>query len=434
MSEQATLGAVLLDNRVLDEVLDEVAAEDFADERHRWVLEGMSALGSRGEPIDILTLRDELGRAGSLTRVGIDYLAELTTACPAATSAVHYARRVAEQATRRRLGQAGRDIAALAEDADGEVEQLVAQAEAAVLGVSPERQGRQEEHILAGVRAAWSEMERDIGRRVFVTGIPTGFTPLDRFTGGWQAQELTVLGARPSVGKTSLGLGFARRAAAAGFAVWVYSLEMSRKAVHQRVLIDEAGVDGWRLRTGRSDAVAYQRIARAISTIEGWRLWIDDTPSLSVATLRHRVRRRVAEKRCDLVIVDYLGLMSPRVSDQRASQEVKVGNIALDLKALAKSTGVPMIACCQLSRASENRADRRPQLSDLRDSGNIEAHADLCMLLYREGMNNPEVDASLTKLIVAKNRNGPVGDVDLIFLGEQCGFVEPYRSSAAPIG
>lgn len=427
-AEQSLLGSLILDDRALGQVREMLDADDFGDARHGAIWRAACSLADRGEAIDVVTLRCELERAGQLGG-GIDYLAELATVTPAATSVRHYARIVVDLATRRRLEQAGMDIAGLARDADAVTADLVAGAEARILGVVRERNHREAVSIADGLSETWSSLERSLGRRQFVTGVPTGFTDLDRSTQGWQPGELVIIAARPSVGKTAFALNSARCAAKTHPTV-VFSLEMSRDALLQRMLCSEACVDSFLLKTGGADASVFQRIARAMDRLRALSLLIDDTAALSLALLRHRARRMVSEGRCALLVVDYLQLMH---ANRREGRVQEVSDISAGLKAIAREFNIPVIAISQLSRESEKRHDRRPQLSDLRDSGTIEQDADVVLMLYREGMHNQEVDKTLTKLIVAKNRNGPVGEIDLYFIAEQTAFREPHRAREEPV-
>ena len=254
--------------------------------------------------------------------------------------------------------------------------------------------------------------------------MPTNFSKLDTLTQGLQPGELIILAARPAVGKTSFALNIARNAAVlAGRPVVVFSLEMSRQSLVQRLICSEAHVDSYMLRTGQADSMAFQKIAKAMDTLTHADLWIDDSPGLAINTLRARARRMKAQHKIELIVIDYLQLMQGGRRDSRVQE---VSDISSGLKAIAKELDVPVLALSQLSRAAEQRENKRPQLSDLRDSGSIEQDADVVLFLYREGMHNREIDKGKTELIVAKNRNGPVDDLPLVFIAEQTAFREPY--------
>ena len=282
-------------------------------------------------------------------------------------------------------------------------------------------------NIAPVVREWWDTLEHRIENKQLVTGVPTNFSKLDALTQGLQPGELIILAARPSVGKTSLALNIARNAAVlAGRPVVVFSLEMSRQSLVQRLICSEAHVDAYMLRTGQADSMAFQQIAKAMDTLTHADLWIDDSPALAINSLRARARRMKAQYKIELIVIDYLQLMQGGRRDSRVQE---VSDISSGLKAIAKELDVPVLALSQLSRESERRENKRPQLSDLRDSGSIEQDADVVLFLYREGMHNREIDRAKTELIVAKNRNGPIDDLPLVFIAEQTAFREPYLAA-----
>ena len=429
-AEQSVLGALMLDQNAAAHVRDLLQPQDFYEERHGHVFGAAVALSDRGEPIDIVTLRNELERNGTLARSGgIDYIAELSTVTPAATSVRHYAAIVLEHALRRRLIAAGQAIAESGFDDRLSGEAATELAEQRVFRIATSRTTTEASHLGPLLRQTWADLETKLGRPSFITGVPTNFPSLDRMTSGLQPSELVILAARPSVGKTAFAVQVARNAAVlAQQGVAVFSLEMSKDALVQRLLCSEARLDSFLLRTGQADAAAFQRVARAMDTLTKAPLWIDDTPALTITALRSRARRMRAQHDVRLIVVDYLQLMHGGRTESRVQE---VSEISAGLKAIAKELEVPVLALSQLSRESERRADRRPQLSDLRDSGTIEADADVVLFLYREGMHNHDVDRSQTTLIVAKNRNGPVGDVDgMVFEAGTTSFHEPRPRGA----
>jgi len=419
----------MLDQNAAAHVRDLLQPGDFYEERHGHVFRAAVALSDRGEPIDIVTLRNELERNGTLARSGgVDYISELSTVTPAATSVRHYAAIVVEHALRRRLIAAGQEIAESGFDDRLSGEAATELAEQRVFRIATTRTVTDASPLGPLLRDTWAQLEQKLGRQSFITGVPTNFPSLDRMTSGLQPGELVILAARPSVGKTACAVQIARNAAVlAEQGVAVFSLEMSKEALVQRLLCSESRVDSFQLRTGQADAATFQRIARAMDTLTRAPLWIDDTPGLTISALRSRARRMRAQSKVQLIVVDYLQLMHGGGGGGRSESRVQeVSEISAGLKAIAKEIEVPVLALSQLSRESERRADRRPQLSDLRDSGTIEADADVVLFLYREGMHNPEVDRSQTTLIVAKNRNGPVGDVDgMVFHAGTTSFSEP---------
>jgi replicative DNA helicase len=425
-AEQSVLGALMLDHNAVATVRDVLQPHDFYAEKHRHIFSAALDLSDRGEPIDPITLRAQLERAGNLSRSGgVEYIAELSIVTPTAASVRHYADIVVEHAIRRRLIEAGGDVASLGFDDTLPVQEAMDRAEQRVFNISEQRRTTEATHIAPVLKETWSQLETLLGGQKFITGVPTNFSELDNVTQGLQSGELIILAARPSVGKTSFALNLARNAAVLGKKpVAIFSLEMSKESLVQRLLCSEAHVDSFLLKTGQADAAAFSRIAQAMDRLTQAELWIDDTPALSISALRSRARRMRAQHGIALVIVDYLQLMHGGRQESRVQE---VSDISSGLKSIAKELQIPVVALSQLSRESERRTDRRPQLSDLRDSGSIEQDADIVLFLYREGMHNQEIDKSQTLLIVSKNRNGPVRDIDLVFVADQTTFKEPYR-------
>ncbi len=427
-AEQAVLGSLLLDPDAINLVRDELEPEDFYAEKHAHIYRAAVALADAGEPIDVLTLRNRLeggpgvGRAG-----GVAYIGELSLYSPTAASVKHYADIVIGHALRRRLITAGTEVARVGYDATMTVQDAIDRAEQQVFNVGEQRRSSEATHIAPIVRETWTVLEERLQQRKLVHGVPTNFSKLDALTQGLQPGELIVLAARPSVGKTAFALNIARNAAViARKPVVVFSLEMSKQALVQRLICSEASVDSYLLRTGQADSLAFQRIAKAMDTLTQADLWIDDTPALSISQLRSRARRMKAQNGIALVVIDYLQLMHGGRQESRVQE---VSDISSGLKAIAKELDVPVLALSQLSRESERRENKRPQLSDLRDSGSIEQDGDVVLFLYREGMHKPDVDRSKTELIVAKNRNGPVAELELVFIASQTAFREPYLDS-----
>ncbi len=325
-------------------------------------------LSDRGEPIDPITLRTQLERAGTFSRSGgVEYIAELSTITPTAASVKYYADIVAEKALRRRLIEAGGRVTEAGFDDNLRVEEALDSAEQIVFRISDQRSTNEATHIAPVLKETWSQLETLLGGQKFITGVPTNFSELDNVTQGLQSGELIILAARPSVGKTSFALNLARNAAVLGKKpVAIFSLEMSKESLVQRLLCSEAHVDSFLLKTGQADAAAFSRIAQAMDRLTQAELWIDDTPALSISAMRSRARRMRAQHGIALVIVDYLQLMHGGRQESRVQE---VSDISSGLKSIAKELQIPIVALSQLSRESERRTDRRPQLSDLRDSG-----------------------------------------------------------------
>jgi replicative DNA helicase len=427
-AEQAVLGGILLDRDAMAAVRDVLEPDDFYAERHAVLYRAALALDDRGEAIDTVTLRDQLDRGPGIGRAGgMDYIAELTLGVPSAASVRHYADIVISHALRRRLIQAGSEVSRLGFDNTTAVQEAIDQAEQTVFRIGEDRRGSDVRNIAPVVREWWDTLEKRIENKQLVTGVPTNFSKLDALTQGLQPGELIILAARPAVGKTSFALNIARNAAVlAGRPVVIFSLEMSRQSLVQRLICSEAHVDAYMLRTGQADSMAFRQIAQAMDTLTHADLWIDDSPGLAINTLRARARRMKAQHQIALIVIDYLQLMQ---GGRRDSRTQEVSDISSGLKAIAKELEVPVLALSQLSRESERRENKRPQLSDLRDSGSIEQDADVVLFLYREGMHNREIDKAKTELIVAKNRNGPVDDLPLVFIAEQTAFREPYLAA-----
>jgi replicative DNA helicase len=424
-AERAALGCILIDQDAIGVVRETLLPEDFYAERHAHLYRAAVALADRGEPIDVITLQDQLERGPGVGRAGgLDYIAELSLVVPTAASVKHYADIVIAHSLRRRLITAGGAVTRLGFDAATPIADAIDTAEQVVFRVGEQRRDTEATHIAPLVKETWALLEERIKDKRVLHGVPTNFAKLDMLTQGLQKGELIILAARPSVGKTSFALNIARNVAVlARRPVVVFSLEMSKQSLVQRLICSEARVDSYLLRTGQADAQAFQRIAQAMDSLTQADLWIDDTPSLSINTLRARARRMKAQHGIELLVVDYLQMMEGGRQESRVQE---VSDISAGLKSIAKELDIPVLALSQLSRESERRENKRPQLSDLRDSGSIEQDADVVLFLYREGMHKPDVDRGKTDLLVAKNRNGPIDDLQLVFLPEQTAFREPY--------
>ena len=424
-AERAVLGSLMIDPAAIAEIRDVLEPADFYAERHALIYRAAVELADRGDPIDEVTLQSQLERGPGIGRAGgLDYITELTLEVPTAASVRHWAEIVINHALRRRLIAAGGEVARLGFDNSVSATDAIEDAEQRIFQIGQSRRGSEATHIAKLVHDTWEMLEERLQRKQLINGVQTNYGRLDGLTQGLQPQELIILAARPSVGKTSFALNIARNAAVlARVPVAIFSLEMSRQALAQRLICSEASVNSHVLRSGQASQLDFQRIAAAMDKLTQAELWIDDTPRLSIATLRARARRMKAQHGIGLVIIDYLQLMHGGRQESRVQE---VSDISSGLKAVAKELDVPVLALSQLSRASEQRTDRRPQLSDLRDSGSIEQDADVVLFLYREGMHKPDVDRNRTELIVAKNRNGPTDDIELIFNPEQTTFREPY--------
>jgi replicative DNA helicase len=422
-AEQAVLGSLLLDRDAIVQVASFLRAEDFYREAHGLVYQAIVDLHERREPADFVTLCDELERHEQLEAVGgRAYLTALVNAVPTAIHVEHYAGIVERTATLRRLIQAASQIAALAYEEAEDVDQVVDQAEQIIFGVSERRITRDLIPIKQFLKEYYDRIEELTRQSDELIGIPTGFEDLDKLLGGLQRSDLIVVAGRPGMGKTSLALSIAHNAAR-NKNVGIFSLEMAGEQVVQRLISAETGIDSQRLRLGRIYEDEWPNFIQATGLLSETSIFIDDTPAISPLEMRTKARRLYAEHSLDLIIVDYLQLMRGGQRVENRVQEISL--ISRSLKALARELEVPVLAVSQLSRAVESRHDKRPVLSDLRESGAIEQDADVVMFIYRDEVYNEDTDTpNIADIIVAKHRNGPTGLVRLFFKKELAQFHE----------
>lgn len=423
-AEQAVLGAMLLDQDAALRAAELLDHAMFYKEAHRRLFRAMIALTEQRVVIDHVTLRDELIRRNDLEMAGgMEYIAELVDSVATAANLEHHARIVKDKAILRRLIEASTTTITEAYEAKLPTGELVDQAEARIFRISQERKA---EGFTRIKEMLWPTMERieslqKSGKSV--TGVPSGFTDLDEMTSGFQPTELVIVAARPSMGKTAFCLNIATQAAVDGYGVAIFSLEMSRESLVQRMLCAEARVDSQAVRRGMLKDRDFTQLARAAGVLQQCPVWIDDTPAITLLEMRSKARRLKSESELGMIIVDYLQLMrSPEYADNRVQE---VSDISRSLKALARELHVPVIALSQLSRASEQRGgDRRPQLSDLRDSGAIEQDADQVIFIHRPEYYDREDESKrgIAEVMLSKNRNGPTGDVTLRFTREYTRF------------
>ena len=419
-AEQAVLGAMLLDQDAALRAAELVEDWMFYREAHRRLFRAMLALTEQRTVIDHITLRDELLRRGELeTAGGLEYLAELVDAVPTAANIEFHSKIVKDKAILRRLIETSTSIITEAYDGHATANDLLDSAEAKIFQIS---QQRGDEGFTRIKEMLWPTMERietlqRSGKAV--TGVPSGFADLDEMTSGFQASELIIVAARPSMGKTAFCLNVTTQAAVDGFGVAVFSLEMSKEALVQRMLCAEARVDSQAVRRGSLRDPDFTRLARAAGILQSCPVWIDDSPALTLLEMRSKARRLKVENDVRLIVVDYLQLMrSPEYSENRVQE---ISDISRSLKGLARELDIPVIALSQLSRASEQRGgERRPILSDLRDSGAIEQDADVVLFIHRPEMYQKEDSEGnslegIAEVIVGKHRNGPTGTVSLYF-------------------
>lgn len=418
-AEQSVLGAMLIDREAVIAVSNKLVPEDFYSDKHQQLFAAMLSIYNRGEPVDPITVQDELAKAGILEAVGgLTYLTSLINLVPTTANVLQYAEIVEEKATLRRLQTAARRIVDDCYTSE-DVESTLQEAEKSIFAVTHRRSARGYVHIRDALVTAYGHLEYLYSSKGKTTGVPSGFLDLDRMTSGFQPSDLIIVAARPSVGKTAFTLNVARNAAVLAKAKVIYfSLEMSAEQLAMRLLAAEAAVDGHKLRTGQLQDQDWHRLGTALTTLADADLWIDDTPNCPLQEMRAKARRLAQENGLDLIIVDYLQLMSvPARPGQQSNRQQEISEISRSLKALARELRVPVIALSQLSRSVEQRQDKRPLLSDLRESGAIEQDADVVAFLFREDyydQNSEKKD--LVEVIVAKHRNGPLGSVELYFM------------------
>lgn len=425
-AEASLLGAILIDSDALVKIADIINSADFFDPKHQRIYEAITQLYERRSPIDVLTLADQLKNNGALDLVGGPaYLTELTNFVPTAAHVEQYADIVAQKALRRRLILASQEIVTLGYDESKALQELVEEAEMQLFQVS-EKHIKQSvfslETILAESFDRLDDLHKDKNK---IRGVPTGFRDMDDILAGLQRSDLFVLAARPSMGKTAFSLNLAHNVAALSKQpVLIFSLEMSKEQLVDRLLSIESGVDAWALRTGNLTDADFEKIGHAMGALSEAPIYIDDTPGITVSDLRTKARREAHQHPLGLIIIDYLQLMSGGSkfggSDNRVQE---VSEISRGLKGVARELNVPVIALSQLSRSVESRSPQIPQLADLRESGSIEQDADVVAFIYREDYYNPESERkNITDILIKKHRNGPTGGVELFFDKEKQRF------------
>jgi replicative DNA helicase len=426
-AEQCVLGGMLLSRDAISDVLDVIKATDHYRPAHQIVHETILDLYGRGEPADAITVAAELTKRGDIAKVGgAPYLHTLIASVPTAANAGYYARIVRERAILRRLVEVGTRIVQLGYAGDADADELVDRAQAEVYGVTERRVSDDYLPLADIMNDALVEIEA-IENRSTMTGVPTGFADLDHLTNGLHAGQMIVIAARPALGKSTMALDLARAASIKhGLTSVIFSLEMSRNEITMRLLSSESRVSLQAMRTGKMNQDDWSRLARRMGEIAQAPMFIDDSPNLSMMEIRAKCRRLKQQHDLRLVIVDYLQLMtSPRRVENRQQE---VSELSRSLKLLAKELNVPVVAVAQLNRSAELRGDKRPMLSDLRESGAIEQDADVVILLHREDAYEPESPrAGEADFIVAKHRNGPTTTVTVAFQGHYSRFVDMAR-------
>jgi replicative DNA helicase len=418
-AEASLLGAILIDSDAIVKIADMINADDFYDERHGHIYDAIKNLYDKHSPIDVLTLANELRNNGLVDTVGgPSYLTELTNFVPTAAHVMQYAEIVSTKAMRRKMIRASQDINDLSYNESEGLQALIEQAESRLFEVS-QKQVKQDivslEQVLSDSFERLDELHKDKGT---IRGVPTGYKDLDAILAGLQRSDLFILAARPSMGKTAMVLNLAHNVAVgASQPVLIFSLEMGKEQLVDRMLARESGVDAWALRTGNLTDADFEKIGQAMGTLSEAQIFIDDSPGITVSDMRTKARREAHQRPLGLIIVDYLQLMSGGSKFGSEGNRVQeISEISRGLKGIARELNVPLVALSQLSRSVESRNPQIPQLADLRESGSIEQDADVVAFLYREEYYNPDTERkNIMDVFIKKHRNGPTGGIELYF-------------------
>ena len=427
-AEQAVLGSMLTDKEAVNAAIESLKEDAFYRDENRIIFQAIVNLYSKSEPIDIITLKDELESMDKFEQVGgYEYLASLPDKVPTTANVQKYIKIVEEKSILRNLIKTANEIIELGYDPTEDVEDIMDGAEKKIFDIMQSKNQKGYTPIKDVLVESFTKLEELYNRKQHITGVPTGFAELDYKTAGLHGSELILVAARPAMGKTAFALNLATNAALRGNApVAIFSLEMSKDQLVNRILCSEAMVDSNKVRTGKLDEDDWVKLAGAIGPLSEAEMYIDDTPGISVMEIRTKCRKLKMEKNIGLVVIDYLQLVQG--NKRTASREQEISEISRSLKILAKEINVPVIALSQLSRAVEQRPDHRPMLSDLRESGAIEQDADIVMFLYRDDYYNKESEKKdIAEVIIAKQRGGQTGTVELLWMGNYTKFVNLER-------
>ncbi len=422
-AERSVLGAAMLDKDVLSEILEEVKAEDFYNENHKEIFQAIWELYRDNSPVDMLTVCEELKRRKALDMVGgRAYIATLTAEVPSTANAAEYAKIVAEKATLRQMIKTSEDITEKGYEAKMDAAEILDYAESGIFNIAQRRQKNDYAKIQDVLLENLRIIDEASKNKDKIVGIPTGFKELDEKTSGLQRSDLVIVAARPAMGKTAFALNIAQQSAVkAGSSVIIFSLEMGKEQLGQRLLAMQARVEMQKLKQGDLDRTDWDRISMAANDLNGTKIVIDDTPGISLMEMRNKCRRLKAEQGLDLVVVDYLQLM--KFDGKADSRQQEISAISRNMKLLAREMDCPVIVLSQLSRAPEQRPDKRPILSDLRESGSIEQDADIVIFLYRDDYYNPETETpGVCEINIAKHRSGPTGKIELTWVSRYTKF------------
>ena len=424
-AEQAVIGSMLTDKDAVISALEVLKEEDFYREDNRIIFSAMYNLYNRAEPIDIITVKSELETLGKFEKVGgYEYLTELPEKVPTTANALKYIKIVEEKSTLRSLIKTANEIIDLGYDPTEDVDDIMDNAEKKIFDIMQDKNQKGYLPLKDVLVESFNKLEELYNRKQYITGVPTGFSELDYKTAGFHNSDLILIAARPAMGKTAFALNIATNAAVrANVPVAIFSLEMSKEQLVNRILCSEAMVDSNKVRTGKLEENDWTKLAGAIGPLSEAEVYIDDTPGISVTEIRTKCRKLKLEKNIGMVVIDYLQLVQGS-NRRNGSREQEISEISRSLKILAKEIGVPVVALSQLSRAAEQRTDHRPMLSDLGESGAIEQDADIVMFLYRDDYYNKESEKKdIAEVIIAKHRGGSTGTIELLWLGNYTKFV-----------
>ncbi|MHB8481121.1 MAG: replicative DNA helicase [Nitrospiria bacterium] len=429
-AEQSVLGAILLENSAINKALEIIRVDDFYKETHRKIFSAMIDLSERNEGIDLITLTEQLKSKNELEAVGgTGYLSQLINVTPTSANVKFHSKIIHEKAVLRNLIFTAHEIESMCYELTEEVPDLIDLAEKKIFEISQEKIRSSFFPIKEIVKHSFEVIEKLYETKEGITGVPSGFKGLDKMTTGFQPSDLVIIAGRPSMGKTALALNIAQYAGVHRQAtVAIFSLEMSKEQLVLRMLCSEARVDAHKLRSGFLGREDWPKLTHAAGKITEARIFIDDTPAMSILEMRAKARRLKAEHQLHLIVVDYLQLMRGRGNADTREQEIS--DISRSLKSLAKELHIPVLALSQLSRAVESRNDKRPMLSDLRESGAIEQDADVVIFIYRDEVYHPnnEEKKGMAEINIGKQRNGPIGTVDLVYNNQYTRFDDPYLS------
>ena len=424
-AEQAVLGSMLTDKDAVISAIEVLKEDDFYRTDNKSIYEAIINLYNRAEPIDIITVKAELESLGKFEQVGgLEYLASLPDKVPTTANAMKYIKIVEEKSTLRNLIKTANEIIELGYDPTEDVSDIMEGAEKKIFNIMQNNDKKSYSPIKDILVDSFTQLEELYSRKQHITGVPSGFTELDYKTAGFHGSDLVLIAARPAMGKSAFALNIATNAAVrANVPVAIFSLEMSKEQMVNRILCSEAMVDSNKVRTGKLEEDDWTKLAGSIGPLSDAEIYIDDTPGISVMEIRAKCRKLKLEKNIGMVVIDYLQLVQGS-NKRNGSREQEISEISRSLKILAKELNVPVIALSQLSRAVEQRPDHRPMLSDLRESGAIEQDADIVMFLYRDDYYNPDSEKKdIAEVIIAKHRGGSLGTVDLLWLGSYTKFV-----------